>query len=168
MEAALSTADTNHIIIASNSEAFVSDVMRNLHTIKAIRGTDITVYGTSRWRTFESLDISYYHSLNLHVAQQYAVDYQDARVKRFVLRFRALYGSEPGAYAFQAYDIADYFIGGLYRIRSNEGDSRFGRRLLQSDYGFIVRPGEKGYTNTGVRHIIYKPDFSIEIKTFFN
>ena len=167
MEAALNATETNHVIIASNSEAFVSDVMRNLHTIKLMRGVDITVYGTSNWRTFESLDINYYHSLNLHVAQQYFIDYQDERVKSFVLKFRSLYHSEPGAYAFQAYDIADYFIGGLYRLREEQGSNYLGEKLLQSDYGFIIRQGEMGYTNTGVRHLIYKPDYSVEIRASF-
>jgi len=38
------------------------------------------------------------------------------------------------------------------------------RELLQSDFNFIRRDGEKGYTNSAVREVLYKPDYSINVK----
>jgi LysM repeat protein/ABC-type branched-subunit amino acid transport system substrate-binding protein len=156
----------NHVIVASNSEAFVSDVLRNLNLIQTMNGYNISVYGTPRWRSFENVDINYYHGMNLTVSMQYYVDYSNESVRRFISRFRALYNSEPSQYAFQAYDIAYYFLSALIRYGEDfkyDLDNHK-KELLQSDFNFILRDGEKGYTNSALRQVTYKPDFSIDVK----
>ena len=161
----LNRTEKNHIVIASDSEAFVSDLLQKLNYIKAQRKLDITVYGTSKWRSMDIIDISYFHSLNVHIPLQYYVDYSNYAVKEFVSKFRDIYGAEPSPYAFQAYDIACYFIEGMYtRLRYSEGVEAT-NSLLQSDYNFIVKRNERGFTNTGVRLLIYNPDFSTELRT---
>ncbi len=157
----------NHVIVASNSEAFVSDVLRNLNLIQTMNGYNIYVYGTPRWRNFENVDINYYHGMNLTISVQYYVDYSKESVRRFISRFRALYNSEPSQYAFQAYDIAYYFLSAL--IRYGE-DFRFDlddykKDLLQSDFYFIRKEGEKGYTNSAIRQVLYKQDYSIDVSS---
>ncbi len=158
----------NHVIVASNSEAFVSDVLRNLNLIQTMSGYNISVYGTPRWRSFENVDINYYHGMNLTVSMQYFVDYSKESVRRFISRFRALYNSEPSQYAFQAYDIAYYFLSALIRygedFKYDLADHK--KELLQSDFNFILRDGEKGYTNSALRQVTYKPDYSIDVKGF--
>ncbi|PKO98769.1 MAG: hypothetical protein CVU13_08585 [Bacteroidetes bacterium HGW-Bacteroidetes-8] len=156
----------NHVIVASNSEAFVSDVLRNLNLIQTMNGYNISVYGTPRWRSFENVDINYYHGMSLTVSMQYYVDYSKESVRRFISRFRALYNSEPSQYAFQAYDIAYYFLSALIRygedFKYDLADHK--KELLQSDFNFILRDGEKGYTNSALRQVTYKPDYSIDVK----
>ena len=160
----LSRTEKNYIVIASDSEAFVFDLLGKLNTLKSQHKLDIAVYGTSKWRAMDIIDISYFHNLNLHIPVQYHVDYSNGKVKEFVYKFREIYAAEPTPYAFLAYDIACYFIEGMYtRLR----DSGIGttRRLLQSDYNFIIKPDEKGFSNIGVRLLIYNPDFSTELRT---
>ncbi|MDP3437474.1 MAG: LysM peptidoglycan-binding domain-containing protein [Bacteroidales bacterium] len=156
----------NHVIVASNSEAFVSDVLRNLNLIQTMNGYNISVYGTPRWRNFENVDINYYHGMNLTISTQYYVDYSKESVQRFISRFRALYNSEPSQYAFQAYDIAYYFLSALIRygedFKFDLADHK--KELLQSDFNFILREGDKGYTNSAIRQVLYKPDYSIDVK----
>jgi len=161
----LSKTEKNHIVIASDSEAFVFDLLGKLNALKSQYKLDITVYGTSKWRGMDNIDISYFHNLNLHIPLQYYVDYGNESVKEFVYKFRDIYGAEPSPYAFQAYDIARYFIEGMYtRLRGSERDNAT-RSLLQSDYNFIVNPNERGFTNAGVRLLIYNPNFSTELRT---
>ncbi len=157
----------NHVIIASNSEAFVSDVLRNLNLLQSRNGYDISIYGTPRWRGFENVDLNYYHNMKLSISMQYYVDYSNDDVKRFLSRFRALYGTEPSAYAFQAYDIARFFIGSLLRFGGNFGEYIEQQKvgLLQTDFAFIRKDGEQGFTNSAVRQIIYKPDYSIDLQS---
>ena len=162
----LNRSAKNHIIIASDSEAFVLDLLSKLNVLKSQRKLDITVYGTSRWRSMDRIDISYFHNLNLHIPLQYSVDYSNDNVKRFVLKFRNTYGAEPSPYAFQAYDVACYFITGMYSRFDMYADRGTIKSLLQSDYHFIIKPNDRGFTNIGVRHMIYNPDFSTELRTF--
>ncbi len=158
----------NHIVVASNSEAFVSDVLRNLNLLQTRGGYPVTIYGTPRWRNFESVDIDHYHKMNLNISLQYYVDYGNDNVKRFLSRFRALYGTEPSPYAFQAYDVAYYFLGALFNFGKDFRNyiGNYNRQLLQSDYNFMRRTGEAGYVNIGIRQLIYRPDYSITVRGF--
>ena len=166
IEPLLSRTEKNHIIIASNSQAFVFDLLGKLNLLKSQRKLNITVYGTSEWRRMDRIDISYFHNLNLHIPLQYYVDYSNYDVIRFVLNFRERYGAEPSPFAFQAYDIASYFITGMYSRFDRYSNRGTSRSLLQSDYNFTIKPDERGFTNTGVRHLIYNSDFSTEFRTF--
>lgn len=157
----------NNVVVASESEAFVSDVLRNLNLLQTRSGYTITIYGTPRWRSFESVDINYYHSMRLNLSMQYITDYNSNDVKSFLSKFRSLYNSEPGPYAFQAYDVATYFIGNLLKYGTDDFNNALlneKRELLQSGFNFIQRDGEKGSVNSAVRRVLYKPDFSVEVR----
>jgi LysM repeat protein/ABC-type branched-subunit amino acid transport system substrate-binding protein len=160
----------NYVIVISNSEAFVSDVLRNLNLISSRNGYKITILGLPRWRNFESVDINYYHSMNLHLAMQYYVDYSKEDVKKFLAKYRALFGAEPSPYSFQAYDLGRYYTKRL---------TKYGRRLfefieeeqeemlLQSNFKFLRRSSGSGLSNSTARIIVYRPDFSVELLTTF-
>ena len=161
----LSPTSMNAVVVPSNQEAFVSDVLRNLNLLQTINKFNITLYGTSKWRSFDNIDINYCHSMNLHIALQHFVDYNDPNVKKFLLRYRALYNCEPNPYSFQAYDIAKYFLGQLlkegpdfYKLQNHST-----QRLLQSDFKFERPDSDSGYINTATRLVIYNPDYSVNI-----
>lgn len=155
----------NHIIIPSNSEAFVYDVLRNLNLMSTMGGYKIKIYGTSRWRNFELVDLSYFHTMNLSLSVSYYVDYSDIRVKDFLFRYRALFQNEPTAYAFQAYDITSFFLNYWAEYGKNiDRITEITTNLLQSDISFIKK-GE-GFINCATRNIEYKPDFLIQSSSF--
>lgn len=157
----------NAVIVPSNQEAFVSDVLRNLNLLKTMNGFNITIYGTSKWRTFESVDIGNYHAMNLHIAMQHYIDFSDKDVKSFIYRYRALYGCEPNPYSYQAYDVAKYFLDQLYtkgpKFYKKENGAT--SRLLQSDLRFERESKSDGYINTASRIVTYNPDYSVNISS---
>ena len=161
----LSKGSMNDVIVVSNSEAFVSDLLRNLNLLSSRSNYQITIYGTPRWKNFENVDINYYHSMNLHLSLQYYVDYTDENVKRFLARYRALYGAEPTPYSFQAYDVAYYFLGALYYMgpEFSKNIETYSKGLLQTDLRFIRKGSNGGFINSTTRQIIYNPDYSINI-----
>lgn len=170
IEEQLSTDKVNHVIVASNSEAFVSDVLRNLNLLKSQKDYNIVIYGTPQWRSFETVDIDYYHGMNLNISMQYFLDYNRANIKEFLLQFRALYNSEPSPYAFQAYDIANYFISNMWEHGKAfiYNTQNYKMEMLHSDYNFIRVDNNGGYINTAIRRVIYKPDYSTsDIRGFF-
>jgi len=163
--AKLSSSANNAVVVPSNSEAFVSDALRNLNLLKTMNGFNISIYGTSTWRTFVSVDINSYHMMNLHIAIQHYIDYGNQDVKRFLFRYRALYGCEPNPYAFQAYDVARYFLEQLYVYgpEFSQLPESSGRELLQSDFKFEKKGSSNGFMNTATRVIVYNPDYSVNI-----
>ena len=154
----------NRVVIASESEAFVNDVIRNLNLL--IRGDiEITLYSTSKIRTFETIEIENLHNLTTHVSLNYFIDYNDADVRDFLMKYRALYNTEPSQFAFQGYDIAKFCIS----MCSTYGDDWINRlettekKMLQSILALKKGNTQQGYINNGVRRIIYQKGYSVVI-----
>ena len=158
----LMTAEgTNRVLIASDSEAFVNDVVRNLN-ILVYNKINVVLYAPSRIRNFETIEVENLHNTSLHTSLGYLIDYDSQQVKNFLLKYRALYNTEPTQYAFQGYDIASYFIGMCSRYGSNWimklGNSE--AQMLQSIFRFVpVEDG--GYVNNGVRRLVYGSGWSV-------
>ena len=153
----------NRIVVASESEAFIGDVMRNI-SIMIGKGYKMVLYAPSRIRTFDTIDGNLFHQGNQHIASSYYVDYDDAAVKDFVLAYRALYKTEPSQFAFQGYDTARYFISmaSRYGRRFPEALGRTRERGLHTDFLFI---GEESGArrNTAVRKVLYLNDFTTQL-----
>ncbi len=153
----------NRIIVASEKEAFVGDMVRNLGILIG-QGYQIAMYAPSRVRTFETVDGSLYHQDDLHICTPYHADYDSEEVKAFVRAYRALYRTDPSQFAFQGYDLTRYFA----RMCAKYGNRWF-RALdrepgsgLHTDFRFEkVRNG--AYRNTGIRRIRYNTDYSTSL-----
>lgn len=161
LEYLMTETGANRVFIASESEAFVNDVVRNLN-IMIHKKYDVVLYAPSKIRSFETIEVENFHNTSMHVSLGYYIDYEDARVKDFLLRYRALYNTEPTQSAFQGYDIARYFITlcSKYGDRWQEKLDRSDMTMLQNSFRFR-KAGEGGYINTGVQRIIYSDGWSV-------
>ena len=153
----------NHVVIASDKEAFVNDVVRNLNIV-SFRDFNVVLYGPSRIRNFETIDVETFHNTHLHLCSSYFVDYEDPAVKSFLMTYRAIFNAEPTAYSFQGYDTAKYFIGlfvnyGSDWIRYLDRDRYRG---LQTDFMFS-RTSQGGFVNKAVRRVVYNPDWTVTL-----
>lgn len=152
---------TNRVLIASESEAFVNDVVRNLNLL-IHKKYDIVLYAPSKIRSFETIEVENFHNTKLHVSLGYYIDYSDKKVMDFIMKYRALYNTEPSQFAFQGYDIACYFI----RMFSKYGD-RWPSKIESEEMSMLQstfkcsRSEDEGYINTGVRRIVYGDDWSV-------
>ena len=151
----------NRIYIASESEAFVNDVVRNLN-LMLLENFSIVLYAPSKIRSFETIEVEHFHKTSMHVSLTYYINYDDKAVKDFLLKYRALYNTEPTQFAFQGYDIARYFISLCHKygkawpekLEENE------KAMLQSTFK-CMKLGTGGYVNNGVRRIVYGPGWSV-------
>ena len=109
LSALMTNSGANRVIVSSDSEAFVYDVVRNLN-LMIHKKLDVIVYTAAKIRSFDTIEVENLHNLNLHVSSSYFIDYEKQEVKDFILKYRALYNTEPSQFAFQGYDIAYYFI----------------------------------------------------------
>ncbi|MDR3184854.1 MAG: hypothetical protein LBT49_05560 [Prevotellaceae bacterium] len=154
----------NHIVVASNNEALVSDFTSNLSYIQSILKYPITLYGQARWRNFENVDLSFFHHMNLHLAIPFYVDYRHENVRQFVLRYRLQFNREPSQYAFQGYDVPFYFLNALRTYGKEFAPclSNMQLNLLQGNYLFRRTAPGGGYLNTGSCMVRYSPDLTVK------
>ncbi len=153
---------TNRVYIASESEAFVNDVVRNLN-VMIHQKYDVVLYAPSKIRSFETIEVENFHNTKMRVSTGYYIDYNDPKVMEFLLRYRALYNTEPTQFAYQGYDLAKYFIGLCSRYGSRWTDKLESNHedMLQSTFDFTETPNG-GYINNAVRRIVYGENWSVE------
>jgi LysM repeat protein len=150
----------NRIIIESESEAWVNDLVRNLTILS--EKAKITLYSPSKIRSFESIDAENLYTNSLHVCLSYNIDYERPEVKNFLLKYRAIFHTEPTLFAFQGYDIATYFINlvNQYGYDWREKLEETPMRGLQATFDFHKKANNSA-VNEGVRRIEYLPDGAV-------
>lgn len=151
----------NRILIASENEAFVNDVIRNLNVLTH-KDYDIAVYAPAKFRNFETIEVEALHNVRLHVSTAYHIDYSEEEVQHFLMEYRAFFRAEPGPYAFQGYDIARFLIGRVssYGPAWQESLTEIPETLTQLRTEF-KRSSGGSLENTGTRRLIYDKDFVI-------
>lgn len=148
---------TNRFIIASESEAFVNDVFRNISLLSR-ENRKVEIFCHSKVRGYD-IEVESLHNNDLHVSLAYYIDYNSPDVIRFVKQYRALFNTEPTQFSFQGYDIVKYFSS----LCAEYGDSWFNalgnvkKTMLQTTFDF--RDGSR--INEGVRRIEYRPNYQI-------
>lgn len=150
----------NRVIIESESEAWVNDLVRNLTILS--EKAKIILYSPSKIRSFESIDAENLYTNSLHVCLSYNIDYERPEVKNFLLKYRAIFHTEPTLFAFQGYDIATYFINlvNQYGYDWREKLEETPMRGLQATFDFHKKANNSA-VNEGVRRIEYLPEGTI-------
>lgn len=160
VEALLKKDVMNVIVIPSNSQAFVTDLLRSLHTLA--EKYQITVYGMPQWMEFENLDAEYMQVLNLHFAAPYFVDYKSTHTQLFLTRYRNAFGGDPTIYAFSGYDVTLFFLRQLFEhgtgFIAHLADAK--QEGIQQSFRFVKSDAESGYENTGLR-IVHISDYEL-------
>lgn len=153
-----------HVFIASEDEAFASDVARNMNLVKK-GGVNLAVYGSNRLRNFETIDADVLYNLDLHIATGYFIDYRNTETQNFVLKYRALFKTEPTQYAFSGYDVFYFFISAINDLGASfkEFVPYYTLNLLQSNILFRKDTDDSGFINIRTRDVEYKTDFSISV-----
>ena len=154
---------TNRIVVASESEAFVNDVIRNVN-LMLHRKLETVIYCLSKVRNFDTIEVSNFHNARMHCCSSYYIDYDNEKVKAFLSAYRALYGAEPGPFAFQGYDSAFLAIKSCSLYGRNWTDRIEGKlsRGLQSDFKF-TKLESGSLVNKAVRRIIYDEGYTIRL-----
>ena len=145
----------NRVIIDAESEAWVTDLVRNLSILR--RRTKITLYSPSKIRSYDAIDVETLYSTLLHVCMSYNINYNAPEVKDFLLKYRAIFHTEPTLFAFQGYDLATYFIN-LVHTYGNDWKKMITKAKmsgLQTNFDFHQVGEGKGIVNEGVRRTEY-------------
>ena len=153
------------VIVASDKDSFIASSVKEAAIANKAGTADITLYSTSRAKTSMGPNIIDIHNANACLASSYYIDYDSEEVRTFVRRYRALFGAEPGSFAFQGYDTVRHFA-----LQCDKWGRRWHKKLseqtgkgLQSDFDFRSKGG-KGSKNTAVRRVCYNRDMSTVLK----
>ena len=160
LETEMTTEGFNRVVVASESEAFVNDVVRNLN-LTIHNKFNVVLYAPAKIRTFETIEIENFHNTNLHASLTYYIDYNDPEVRKFIKKYRTLFHTEPTQFAFQGYDVAKYFL----RLCAKYGEDwmRYAEDASMLQSTFDLKPsGNAGYINNGIRRIVYGKEYSVE------
>lgn len=162
LEHAIDKEVENIFIVPSNEEAFVTDVVNNLNTLKTF-GENIKVVGLSRWQRFRNVDPEFYFNLHLSIATPFFIDYHKNDVKDFVLNYRNTFRTEPTQMAIHGYDVGLYFLSALKDFGTDFSNCLYNYNvdLLQADYHFVKWYKNSGFENTGVYVVKYYNGYNI-------
>jgi LysM repeat protein len=141
----------NRVVVASEDEPFVAEVLANLKAFTDYYSCQTVVYGNNKWRKFENIEPDNFYQLNLQLATPYFVDYSAEPVIDFIEQYRQHYKTEPSQFAFQGYDIALYFVSAIHQYGRQFEDCLplLQVELLQSTYRFKAKETYQYRENQG-------------------
>ena len=163
MENLSSKDGATRVVIASESEAFVNDAIRNVSLLN-VRKHDAVSYCLAKVRNFDTIDVEQFHTTRMLICTQYFVDYSESKVMEFLMTYRALYNAEPGPFAFQGYDSTYQMVKACAENGKNwskrlAGTSSHG---LQTDLRFVSSASGSA-VNTAVRRILFDEGYEIKL-----
>jgi len=146
------------VVIASSDRDFVNPSIEKLYRLKNLKtgGYNINLFGHPNWAK-QSYSVEKLQNLGTIISSSYKIDYKSLNVIQFIKKYRALYGFEPGEYAFKGFDIACYFGGLLAKHGEKYIDylTKERYRGLHNTFSFI-RDDQFGYINNHVMLLRYK------------
>ncbi len=145
----LSRLRPNVVIAFSEEKVFSQDLISRLNKMQL--EYDITLFGLPEWNKFTDFESGHLLNLKLHCFSTSIIDYDNEKIKEWILKYRELYNTEPTIknYAFDGFDIGWYFLNALY-LFGNDFSScieNFDIQLIQSNYKF-EQLNENGFQNT--------------------
>ena len=163
LEQAMNKGEENVIVVPSEDEAFVTDVVTNLNTLSK-KGYDMRVFGYSNWQDFVNIEIEYFYNINLCLFTSFHVDYTRPPVKNVIRKYRDAFYAEPSRYVFHGFDIGYYFLSALYRYGREFKDClyQYDIPLSHSDYRFYRQTPRSGLENVSLYLLKYKEDLTID------
>lgn len=165
--------DKDNVVIAHTTvEATAIEIVRNLD-IQMVDGDKVTLFGTPRWKGFETIDMNLLFKYNLTLCMPYNIDLQKPEVRNFIRRYRALYKDEPSANSFSGYDIF-YFFGralanGLYECMKDPYNYKaidyvqshlLQQDMLQQKFDFVKTP-QGAYVNHAAFKVLFNPNYTV-------
>lgn len=155
----------NIIILPTTKEAEVSKILPVLSALTD--GYRITVVGFPEWQAFTSVDHETYFKLNTKIFAYSYVDNTTEPAKRFALKYRKYFYTEPNNLAYKAFDMSLYFIelAAKYRDRTLDALEFYPRNGDFSRFYFQKMEGQAGKENQGFYIVNFGSDYRLKIES---
>lgn len=155
----------NIIILPTTKEVEVSKILPVLSALTD--GYRITVVGFPEWQAFTSVDHETYFKLNTKIFTYSYVDNTTEPAKRFALKYRKYFYTEPNNLAYKAFDMSLYFIelAAKYRDRTLDALEFYPRNGDFSRFYFQKMEGQAGKENQGFYIVNFGSDYRLKIES---
>lgn len=159
----------NLVVVPTADVALASNVVSSLYY--QLDNYDIEVIGSPYWTEFSSIELEYFHKLNLVFYNSFWVDYHDPDIEAFMAKYRYYFYNEPTItskkginYGILGHDMTLYFLNALriYGRRFILSLDEYEPGLVQGPYTFDRMSGGGGYENSHIRFYRFLPDMSIQ------
>ena len=143
----------NVIFIPTTNSTFVTNLFISLTSKLNSRdysNCTITLIGLEEWLQFESIDLEYFQTLNVHLSLNNFVDFENPITKELSENYYKKFETFPSPNSFLGYDIATYFMSNLIHsgkvyLANSEN------KLVGTKFNFFKTGIESGYENTYTR-----------------
>lgn len=146
----LSSSKANIIVVPSNNQAFVTDLITKLNAVED--KYKIILFGMQSWNNFDNLDIEYLNRLQLHLPVNSFVDYDNEATKKFIKQYREKYKTDPGTYAYYGFDISYFYLSALKKTghKFQKSLPSLNNKGIQTSFSFFKVADDSGYENKSV------------------
>jgi len=160
----LSSTKNNILVVTSNDQAFVSDLLAKLSSMDPM--PNLQVLGTEAWLGYDNLEIETLCRLNVRLPSNTYVSYARPEVTSMLKAFREAYHTDPSRVGFVAYDLGLYALpslleGGPEGWKKLDGKMGMG---IQNRWHFMQSSPESGYENHGTWILEYRNQDLIPIE----
>jgi LysM repeat protein len=157
-------AEPNIVVVLSEKETFVSEVLAKLNTLS--QDFELKIYGFPEWLHFRNIQLDYFHGMDVYLCSPYFLDYNQPQVKAFLRKYRSKFQTEPVPYSFawNGFDITYYFITAIAVLDDRFYDcvQDFNMDLLISEFKFEKMSFRSGAMNRGLRFLHFTKDYRVE------
>jgi LysM repeat protein/ABC-type branched-subunit amino acid transport system substrate-binding protein len=163
----LSKDEDNLLVVFSDYEPDVISLVTRL--IPRISSFPVRLFGMPSWQTWTNIDLTFLHTLNLHIVSPFYTDYSDPRVKSYLKKSRNIFGYEPyeiGPQGFN-YSMLGHDIGYCFLSALKQMGGKFLPCLDQIEADELltrfhfVKTATGGYINNSFNIIEYRSDFTV-------
>ena len=118
LETSLSKQKINVIILTSNSQVFVINLLTKLNELT--KTYKIVATFMPSWKKFENnIDLEHIYNLNTLAFMPFYVDYSNSSVINFIKNYKFYFKTDPSKFSFLGYDIGFYFMNILHYYGKN-------------------------------------------------
>lgn len=180
LQTIISKEVANYVVVPTVKEAEVSKIIPVLAGVKELTQANITLFGTSDWLRYQTIDPEQIHLLNGSVFSPFGLDYHQQPTRNFISKYRQWYFTEPHAispyfqssgsasnfsrYGIWGYDVASFFLTALARYGSDFDLclDQFQHENIQFNFNFKRVSNWGGFYNQGLFLLKFNSDFSTE------
>jgi hypothetical protein len=180
LQTVISKEVANYVVVPTVKEAEVSKIIPVLAGVKELTQANITLFGTSDWLRYQTIDPEQVHLLNGSVFSPFGLDYHRQPTRNFISKYRQWYFTEPHAispyfqssgsssnfsrYGIWGYDVASFFLTALARYGSDFDLclDQFQHENIQFNFHFKRVSNWGGFYNQGLFLLRFNSDFSTE------
>lgn len=151
----------NIILLPSDDQAYVTEFLSNLHSIR--KDFLFLVIGVDRWLRYTNIDFQYFENLDVMVPVDGFINYSNSATKTFIRNYNRKFKGFPEKYSFIGGDVAFYYLGMLenFGTRFEPKLLEERKRLFYFKFNFFKTGIESGYENQSV-FFLKQDDFEIK------